>query len=120
MPFEITNSMRGGSVIRVTDPGSATIALTDLRANAYTETVTAASIRRVTWSTNGNISIVRNGVPVLMLHNSGEMRFDELGYAVANNSASSLVINIVTGGTIVMDISKTATYNVAPDTGFSV
>jgi hypothetical protein len=63
---------------------------------------------------------VRNGVPVLTLHNSGEMRFDELGYSLSNNSTQSIVINIVTGGTIVMDISKAATYNVAPDTGFPV
>ena len=81
MAYEITNSMRGGSVIRVADPGTATITLNDLRANAYTETVTAANIRRVTWSTNGSISIVRNSVPILMLHNAGEMRFDDFGYA---------------------------------------
>jgi hypothetical protein len=31
-----------------------------------------------------------------------------------------MVITVTTGGTLVMDISKTATYNVAPDTGFSV
>lgn len=120
MAYEIINSMRGGSVIRVVDPGTATVTLNDLRANAYTETVTAANIRRVSWSTNGSISIVRNSVPILMLHNAGEMRFDELGYSVANNNNQSIVVTITTGGTVVMDISKTATYNVAPDTGFTV
>ena len=120
MAYEIINSMRGGSIIRVVDPGTATVTLNDLRANAYTETVTAANIRRVAWSTNGHISIVRNSVPILMLHNAGEMRFDELGYSVANNNNQSIVVTITTGGTVVMDISKTATYNVAPDTGFTV
>ena len=120
MPLEITNSNRGPSVIRVVDPGSYTITLNDLRANATTETVTGSSIKRVMWSTNGNITIVRNSVPILMLHNAGEMRFDDFGYAVANNNNQSIVVTITTGGTIVMDISKTATYNVAPDTGFAV
>lgn len=120
MAYEITNSMRAGSVIRVVDPGTATITLNDLRANAYTETVTSAAIRKIYWSTNGSISIVRNSVPILMLHNSGVMLFDDLGYSVANNGNQSIVVTITTGGTLVMDVSKTATYNVAPDTGFSV
>jgi hypothetical protein len=120
MPLEITNSNRGPSVIRVVDPGSYTITLNDLRANATTETVTGSSIKRVMWSTNGNITIVRNSVPILALHNAGDMRFDEYGHSVANNSNQSFVINLATGGSLVMEVSKTATYNVAPDTGFTV
>ena len=120
MPYEITNSLRGPSIVRAVDPGTYTITLNDLRANAYTETVSSASIRRVTWSTNGSINIVRNSIPILALHNAGEMKFDEFSYAVANNGGSSVVLTITTGGSIVIELAKFATYNVAPDTGFSI
>ena len=43
---EITNSLRGTSVVRVADPGTVTIALNDLRANPTTETVSAVNIKR--------------------------------------------------------------------------
>ena len=120
MALEITNSLRGPSVVRCVEPGTYTISLASLAKNSVIETVTSADIKRATWSTNGAISVVRNSITLLSLQNSGEMRFDELGYSVSNNSTQSIVINIVTGGTIVMDISKAATYNVAPDTGFPV
>jgi hypothetical protein len=120
MPAYINNSRRGPSIIRAVDPGTYTITLNDLRANAFTETITTASIKRVTWSTNGSISIVRNGTLTLALHNSGEMRFDEFAGAISSNSASSLVITIVTGGTIFLEVSKDATYNVDPYTGQTI
>jgi hypothetical protein len=117
MPYKITNSMRGSSIVRAVEPGTYTIALNDLRSNTTTETVTAVNIKRVLWSTNGNISIVRNSVPILALHNAGEMKFDEMGHTVANNSTSSIVVTVTTGGSIVMELSKVATYNVDPFTG---
>ena len=120
MPLEITNSLRGASIIRATGPGAYTITLNDLRKNPTTETVTSADIRRMMWSTNGNISIVRNSVEIATVHNAGEMRFDEFGHSVANNNTQSIVITIVTGGTIVMEVSKDATYNVDPSTGVTL
>ena len=114
---EITNSLRGSSIIRVADPGTVTIALTDLRANPTTETVSAVSIKRVMWSTNGAIQIARNSQPILQLHNAGEMRFDESGYSIANNSGQSIVITVQAGGCLVMEVTKSATYNVDPYTG---
>jgi hypothetical protein len=47
MPFEITNTLRGSSIVRAVDPGTYTITLNNLRANATTETVTAADIKHV-------------------------------------------------------------------------
>lgn len=114
---EVINSVKGSSIIRVADAGTATITLNNLRAKPTTETVTAASIRKVTWSTNGNISVVRNGNTILALHNSGEMDFQSYGYSAANNDTANIVITITTGGSIVMEVSKTATYNVDPYTG---
>ena len=117
MAFQIFNTLRGSSIITGCDPGTATIALTDLRANATTETVSAADIRRISWSTNGSITLSRNGFPLLALHSAGEMRFDDFGYAIANNNTSSLVITVVTGGSIIVELSKQATFNVDPNTG---
>jgi len=109
MPFEITNTQRSASIIRVADSGTTTVSLANLAVDAN-ETVSAANIRRLTWSTNGNIQIIRNSVPVLMLHNSGTMMLDELNHSVANNNTQPIVITINTGGSIVMEVTKTASY----------
>jgi hypothetical protein len=120
MAFQIFNTLRGSSIITGCDPGTATIALTNLRANATTETVSAADIRRISWSTNGSITLSRDGFPLLALHNSGEMRFDDFGAAINSNNGSSMVVTITTGGSFVMEVAKVATYNVDPYTGVSL
>ena len=120
MPFEITNSLRGTSVIRGVDAGTYTIALNDLRANATIETVTAADIKRIMWSTNGSITIIRNGVPQVALHTGGVMDFADFAYSLANNNNQSIVVTITTGGSFVMEVSKVATYNVDPYTGVTI
>ena len=109
MPFEITNTQRSASIIRVVDVGTTTVSLANLAFDAN-ESVSSANIRRLTWSTNGNIQIIRNSIPVLMLHNSGTMMLDELNHSVANNNGSSIVITINTGGSMVMEVTKSATY----------
>lgn len=117
---EILNTLRGTTIIRVADVGSITVALTDLRASPNTENVSSADIKRVFWSTNGAIRITRNSVPILMLHSAGDMRLDDLGYSVANNNNQSITIEVITGGSLVMEVSKVATYNVDPYTGISI
>jgi len=116
MPFELINSIRSPSIIRIEGTGTTTVAFSNLSASAN-ETVTSASIKRINWSTNGNIQIVRSSVPIVSLHNTGEMRLDEYGYSIANNNTSSIVITINTGGTVVLEVSKEATYATAL-TGF--
>ena len=118
MPLEITNTTRGSSIIRCVDPGTYTVNLTDLRKNTTTEIVNSADIKRATWSSNGNISVTRAAnTSILALHNSGEMRFDEFGHSISNMNTSNLVITIVTGGTIVLEVSKISSYNVDVYTG---
>ncbi len=117
MALEITNSLRGPSVVRCVEPGTYTIALNALRKNTDIETVTSADIKRATWSTNGSISIVRNAVTVLSLQGSGEMRFDEFGHSIANNNTQSIVVTIATGGSLIMELSKQATFSVDVNTG---
>ena len=119
MGYELKNTQRSSSILRCVDTGTYTINLQDLAANTANigETINSASIKRITWSTNGSISITRNAVPLLALHNAGEMRFDEYGHSIANNSTSNLAITITTGGSLVMEITKDTSYNVAL-TGF--
>ena len=109
MPFEITNTLRSSSIIRVEGTGTTTVALANLSVNAN-ETITAANIKRLNWTTNGNIQIVRNAVPIASLHGSGEMRLDDFGHTIANNSTSSIVVTVNTGGTLFLEVSKEATY----------
>lgn len=113
MAYEITNSTRGPSIIRVVDPGTVTVNIANLAVNAN-ETVTGASIKRVLWSTNGAISIARNGTTVMQLHNAGDMVLSEIGYAVANTPTGTIGITITTGGTALLEVSKTATYTTDP------
>lgn len=117
MSLEITNSLRGPSIIRCVEPGTYTISLANLAKNSVIETVTSADIKRVTWSTNGSITVVRNITPVLSLQHAGEMRFDEFGHSIANNNTSNVVVTIATGGTLVMELSKQATFSVDVNTG---
>jgi hypothetical protein len=109
MAYEITNSPRSTSIIRVIDPGTVTVNIANLSVNSN-ETITGASIKRVLWSTNGSISIARNSTPALTLHGSGNMRFDDYGHTIANTPTGTIVITIATGGTAILEISKTAEY----------
>ena len=117
MTYEVANSLRGTSVIRVVDPGTYTIQLSDMSSNTQLETVTSANIKRVVWSSNGVISIGRGTgpTPMLALHNAGQMYFDELGHSVANTNTGNVVVTVVTGGTVVIEMSKQATYSTALD-----
>ena len=76
MTYEVTNSRKGTSIVRAEGPATYTIQLTDLSASAQ-ETITSASLRRITWSTNGSITISRTGGPTLLsLYQTGDMKFD--------------------------------------------
>jgi len=112
MAYEIINNKRGTSIIRATGAGDYTITLEDLSVNTALEVVSSASIRRLNWSTNGSISIARGETPntVLELYGSSENRFDEYGYLLANGSTGNIVVSIVTGGTVTMELSKSAEY----------
>ena len=110
MAQEITNTQRSTSIVRVVDAATETITLVALSSGAN-ETVTTANIKRVTWSTNGSITIVRNSIPILALHNAGSMLLDDFNHSIANNNTQSIVVTITTGGSLVMELSKTATYS---------
>lgn len=112
MPFEITNSLRSASIIRIVDAGTANVTLAQLAKNAN-EIVNSATIKRVMWSTNGSISITRDGVPILALHGSGDMKPSESGHVIANNATANIAITITTGGSAILEITKDTTYTTA-------
>jgi hypothetical protein len=109
MPIEITNTLRSSSIIRVEGTGTSIVSLANLAFNAN-ETVSSASIKRINWTTNGSIQIVRNSVPIASLHGSGELRADEYGHSIANNNTSAISITVNTGGTLFMEVSKQTEY----------
>jgi len=115
MPIEISNTLRSVSVVRVEGTGTYYANLISLAANSN-EVVSAANIKRINWSTNGNITIVRNGNVIATLHNAGEIRCDEWAYSIANNNTSNVVITVTTGGTVFLELSKSANYT-TPLTG---
>jgi hypothetical protein len=43
------------------------------------------------------------------------MRFDEYGHSLANGATGNIVVTIVTGGSVIMEVSKAATYSVDLD-----
>jgi len=109
MAYEVTNSLRSSSIIRVVGVGTETISLANLSTGAN-ETVTSANIRRLNWSTNGSIQITRNSVPILTMYDNGELRADDFGHSIANNNTSSIVITIASGGYVLLEVSKQAEY----------
>lgn len=119
MSLEIINKIKSCSFIRAVDPGSYVIALSELRANANIETILAAAINDLAWSTPGYITVARNGVTVLNLTGSGAWTNENvvLRNAGANNKSSNIQITIVTGGTILLSVSKEATLNVDTERG---
>jgi hypothetical protein len=109
MAYEVTNTLRSSSIIRVVDPSTTTIEMANLAFNAN-ETVSSANIKRINWSTNGSVQITRNGAPIATLYGSGELRADDFGHSISNNSTSSIVITIASGGYALIEVSKQATY----------
>ena len=110
MSYEVIKGLRTSSIIRAEGAGAYTITLADMSANTSLETVSAASIKRMNWSTNGSITIARNSTTLLTLFGNGEMRLDEYGASLSNTSTANVVVTIASGGSIVMDVTKTASY----------
>jgi hypothetical protein len=105
MPFEIANKSYGDTTIRYNGAGTYTIPLANLGVDV-SETISFANIKRLMWSTNGTIQITRNSNTICRLHNSGEIKFDEWGYSVANNNTGNIVVTITRGGLLTMQLSK--------------
>lgn len=123
MPTTITNSKRSKSVIRITGNTATRINLNQLSTNTTTELVANAEITHVTSSTDGKWIIYRGndatGEPVLTLFGENDIPFAQYDVSIAgaNTGANLYFTNSGTDGTLVIILSKTATYTIDPDTG---
>ena len=123
MPTTITNSKRSKSVIRITGNTATRINLNQLSTNTTTELVANAEITHVTSSTDGKWIVYRGndatGEPVLSLFGENDVPFAkyDVSIAGANTGANLYFTNSGTDGTILIILSKTATYTIDPDTG---
>ena len=109
MAIEISNTLRSASFVRAEGTGTYYANVSALSVNAD-ETVSSADIKRINWTTGGTITIARNGANIATLYGSGEIRCDEWGHSIRSNNTSNVVITIATGGTVFLEMSKTAEY----------
>jgi hypothetical protein len=122
MPYDISNSNRSKSIIRVVGNTATLIALSELSSNANNETITSATISQVFSSTDGAWSIYRgnnaSGTLVMQLVGENALPLSQSDIVVANGASSNIyVTNSGTLGTLIIQLSKTASYLRDVDTG---
>lgn len=122
MAYDIVNSNRSKSIARVVGNTATLIALSELSSNANNEFITSASISQAFSTSDGTWNIYRGdsdaGVLVLQLHGENSLPLSQSDIAVANNATANLYItNSGTVGTLILQLSKTATYLRDVDTG---
>lgn len=115
MAYEIVNSLRSRSSIRVTGNTATRINLSSLSANSSRETIVAASIGSVVSSSDGFWKIYRgndaSGTLVLDLQGSNFLPLPQIDISVANTSTANIyVTNSGAGGTLILEVTKHATY----------
>lgn len=120
MSLNISNSIRSKSVITVTGNTGTRINLSQLSTNTSIETITAASIGLVAASSDGFWRIYRGDDEtdelVLELEGNNYLPFTQTDLAITSNATSNIyVTNSGSGGTLIMQLSKTANYTINLD-----
>jgi hypothetical protein len=116
MPYEISNKLRGPSIIRLTGADTTgALPLTAFSANQAIENVNRLIITSVKFAlkpdtTSGTLTILRDAVTIATLYGTGDWKHDEHG--IANTSTGTLTMTIAGGGTAMLTARKEATYNV--------
>ena len=115
MAYEIVNSLRSKSLVRIVGNTATTITLSDLAKN-NTETVTSAAVAQASGVTDGVWRIYRgddaNGVLLLELPSFSHYVFYEFDISLANSATSNVFItNSGTCGTLILQLAKNATYD---------
>lgn len=115
---DITNSLRSKSVIHLTGSGTTTVYLANLAINAN-ETITNASIATIITSSNNGAWVVKRGADtagaggytVFELTGENYLPLTQSDISVSTNSSSNLVFtNSGTQGTLIMTLTKVASY----------
>jgi hypothetical protein len=114
MTYEVTNSLRSKSTVRIVGNTAVTITLSSL-AKDDREIVSAAAIAQASSVSNGIWRIYRgndtSGVLLLELPNNSNFIFYEYDATLANTATANIhVTNSGTAGTMIMQLAKTATY----------
>ena len=114
MSYEVINSLRAKSTIRIVGNTATTITLSSL-AKDDREIVSAAAIAQASGASNGIWRIYRgdndSGVLLLELPNNSNFIFYEYDASLANSATANIhVTNSGTAGTILIQVAKTATY----------
>lgn len=117
MPYEIVNSKRSKSIIKIIG-ATQLITLPQLSTNTTTESITGASINHIISTSDGAVKIYRgdsaSGTLVFESYGSCDLPLTQYDIAIANTpSANIYVTNGGTGGTVILSVSKTATYSPA-------
>jgi len=116
MAYEILNTLRSRTVIRVTGNTATRINLTQFSANSSLETVNSASLTHVITTTDGKWVIYRGndatGPVLLSLFAQNDLQFSVYDVSFANGATSNIyVTNSGTDGSLIMQFSKVATYS---------
>lgn len=115
MPYELINSLRSKTIVRVTGGTANTrINLSQLAASS-SETVTDASIGQISSTSNGIWRVYRGndgtGTLILDLPSFSHFVLYEYDILFANTSTANLFIEHTgTSGTLIMQLAKSATY----------
>lgn len=115
MPYEILNSKRSKSTIRVTGNTATRVNLESLSTNTTTEIITGAAITHVMSTSDGFWKVYRGndatGNLVLDLPNGNDYPLAQYDIVIANTSTANIyVTNSGSGGTLILSLSKTATF----------
>lgn len=115
MAYEIVNSLKAKSLVRIVGNTATTITLSELAKN-NSETVLSASVAQASGVTDGVWRIYRgdstSGELLLELPAFSHYQFYEFDCSLANNATSNIhVTNSGTCGTMILQLAKTATYD---------
>ena len=115
MPYEILNSKRSKSTIRVTGNTATRVNLESLSTNTTTEIITGAAITHVMSTSDGFWKVYRGndatGTLVLDLPGGNDYPLAQYDIVIANTSTANIyVTNSGSGGTLILSLSKTATF----------
>ena len=116
---DITNALRSKSVIHLTGSGTTTVYLANLASNAN-ETVSNVSVATIITSSNNGAWTVKRGADtagaggytIFELSGENYLPLTQSDIAISTNSSSNLVFtNSGTQGTLIMTVTKVATYS---------
>lgn len=115
MPYEVKNRLRAPSTIRVTGVDTTgALALTAFSANQAIENVNSVYVTSLRWSVlpaTGTVVITRGATVIATLYETGDWKHDELSLSNTSLDVQSLTVQVTGGGTAMLTVNKTATYN---------